>query len=37
VDYRYPDMRATTRQMAAALRHTEQVRREVRGRFGLPP
>ena len=26
VDYRYPNMRATTRQMQAALRHAEQVR-----------
>jgi HEPN domain-containing protein len=30
------DMRATTRQMNAALRHTERVRGEVRGRLGLP-
>ncbi|MGH7171037.1 MAG: HEPN domain-containing protein [Gemmataceae bacterium] len=36
VDYRYPGTRATTRQMASALRHTERVRREVRTRLGLP-
>jgi hypothetical protein len=36
VDYRYPDMRATTRQMKAALRHVERVRGEVRSRLGLP-
>jgi HEPN domain-containing protein len=37
VDYRYPNMRATTRQMNAALRHTERVRGEARSRLGLPP
>src|SRR5262249_8357187 len=37
VDYRYPDLRATTRQMQAALRHAERVRLESRARLGLPP
>ena len=36
VDYRYPGFRATTRQMKAALRHTERVRGEARSRLGLP-
>lgn len=36
VDYRYPDIRANTRQMKAALRHTERIRGEVRRRLGLP-
>lgn len=36
VDYRYPDMRASTRQMTAALRHVERVRSEVRRRLPLP-
>lgn len=36
VDYRYPDMQATTRQMKAALRHIDRVRSEVRRRLGLP-
>lgn len=36
VDYRYPDVRATTRQMNTALRHTERVRGEARSRLGLP-
>lgn len=35
VDYRYPGIRATTRQMRAALRHAERVRREARFRLGL--
>lgn len=35
-DYCSPDVRATTRQMAAALRHRERVRGEVRIRLGLP-
>ncbi len=37
VDYRYPEMRATTKGMAAAFRHVERVRGEVRTRLGLPP
>lgn len=37
VVYRYPGVRATTRRMTAALRHTERVRGEVRRRLGLPP
>jgi HEPN domain-containing protein len=37
VGYRYPGLRSTTRQMTAALRHAERVRREVRSRLGLPP
>lgn len=36
VDYRYPGMRATTRRMAAALRHAERVRSGARTRLGLP-
>jgi len=35
VEYRYPGVRATTRRMQAALRHTERVRSELRGRLGL--
>jgi hypothetical protein len=35
VDYRYPGIRATTRQMVSALRHMERVRREMRTRLGL--
>jgi hypothetical protein len=37
VEYRYPGVWATTRQMKAALRHTKRVRKEVRTRLGLPP
>jgi HEPN domain-containing protein len=37
VDHRYPDMRASTRQMYAALRQAERVRVEGRARLGLPP
>ena len=37
VEYRYPGMRATTRQMQAALRTMERVRTELRARLGLPP
>jgi HEPN domain-containing protein len=37
VEYRYPGMRATTRQMQAALRVMERVRADVRARLGLPP
>src|SRR5437879_6019746 len=35
VGYRYPAMRATSRQMVAALRHAGQVRQECRQRLGL--
>src|SRR5262245_23375155 len=35
VDYRYPDLRATTRQMQSALHQLERVRLEVRTRLGL--
>jgi HEPN domain-containing protein len=37
VDYRYPVVRATTRQMESALRLGERVRTEIRARLGLPP
>jgi HEPN domain-containing protein len=37
VDIRYPDARATKRQAQAALRHAEDVRREIRARLGLAP
>jgi hypothetical protein len=37
VEYRYPGLRATTRQMRSALRIAERVRRELRARLGLPP
>ncbi len=37
VEYRYPGLRATRREMAAALGHAERVRRELRLRLGLPP
>jgi hypothetical protein len=37
VEYRYPALRATTRQMQAALRAMERVRRELRTRLGLSP
>ena len=37
VEYRYPSMRATTRQMKSALRVAERFRTEVRARLGLPP
>jgi len=37
VEYRYPIVRATTRQMRSALRTTERVRTEMRARLGLPP
>lgn len=36
VHYRYPGIRATTRQMRSALRHAESVRREARSRLDLP-
>jgi hypothetical protein len=35
VDYRYPGMMASKRQMEAALRHTDQIRLECRGRLHL--
>lgn len=37
LEYFYPGVRATSRAMEAALRHTERVRRELRERLGLPP
>lgn len=37
VEYRYPGMRATTRQMRSALRIAERVRSELRARLGLRP
>ena len=37
VEYRYPGMHATTRQMQSALKIVEQVRQEARLRLGLPP
>jgi HEPN domain-containing protein len=37
VEYRYPDFNASTRQMRAALRHAERVRRQARTILGLPP
>jgi hypothetical protein len=36
VEYRYPGMGATTRQMRSALRIVERVRIELRARLGLP-
>lgn len=37
VEYRYPIVRARTRQMRAALRTMERARTELRARLGLPP
>jgi HEPN domain-containing protein len=37
VDFRYPGKRAFRRQAQTALRHAEEVRREVRARLGLTP
>lgn len=37
VDYRYPLVRATRRQMQAALRTMERARRELRAWLGVPP
>lgn len=37
VGYRYPGVRATTKQMQAALRHAERARIELRVRLGLLP
>ena len=36
VDYRYPGVNATRRQMQSALRCMERVRKEVRLKLGLP-
>jgi HEPN domain-containing protein/predicted nucleotidyltransferase len=35
VEYRYPGLRARTREMYSALRHAERVRAEMRSRLGL--
>jgi HEPN domain-containing protein len=35
VDYRYPGMIASTRQMKAALRHVDRIRLECRGKLNL--
>src|SRR5262245_22058197 len=37
VEYRYPGLRATTRQMQAALRVMERARADTRSLLGLPP
>jgi hypothetical protein len=37
VEYRYPGLRATTRQLNSALRVAERVRQELRARLGLAP
>ena len=37
VEYRYPGMWATTRQMRSGLKIAERVRGEIRARLGLPP
>jgi HEPN domain-containing protein len=37
VQYRYPGLRATTRQLTAALRTAARVRDAVRARLGLSP
>src|SRR5947209_20119088 len=37
VEYRYPGLRARTREMQSALRNAERVRGELRNRLGLPP
>ncbi len=37
VEYRYPVIRATRRQMQAALRTMDRVRADVRARLGLAP
>ena len=36
VEYRYPDVRASTRQMEAALRHVDVVRRDCRAHWLCP-
>jgi HEPN domain len=35
VDYRYPGMMASKRQMEAALRHVDQIRLHCRGKLNL--
>jgi hypothetical protein len=35
VDYRYPGMMASKRQMGAALRHADQIRLECRSKLNL--
>ena len=35
VDFRYPGMRARTREMRSALDNADRVRRELRSRLGL--
>jgi HEPN domain-containing protein len=37
VEFRYPGVQATTRQMRSALRIADRVRAELRRRLGLPP
>jgi hypothetical protein len=37
VDYRYPGLSVSMRQMHAALRHAERVRSAIRTILGLPP
>jgi HEPN domain-containing protein len=37
IDYRYPGLRASMRQMESALRNCERVRAELRARLGLDP
>jgi hypothetical protein len=37
VEYRYPGLWASHRQMQSALRIAERVREEIRARLGLPP
>ncbi len=37
VDYRYPGDTATRKQALSALRHAENVRKEIRIRLSLPP
>ena len=36
VDYRYPGLMASKRQMEAALRHVDQIRLECRSKLSLP-
>jgi len=37
VEYRYPGLRATTRQMKSALKIAKRVRKDIRARLALPP
>ncbi|HKB36610.1 MAG TPA: HEPN domain-containing protein [Gemmataceae bacterium] len=37
VEYRYPGLRATTREMKSALKIAGRVRKDFRARLGLPP